>query len=371
MKSWKIIGVAALAATCGCGPKDGSRDFEKAKAAYAVHDLVKADKLFAAALAVAPDDVDRLLYAARVKFDLGELDAAKELAARAALSAEDDADVILFGAQVAWHMREYRTAAAGFAALANDAKQPAEIRAQAWVGLGLVELSGNNSHLARIDFLRAMRLDRRNAAARYHLGLVYQDLGYHEAALEQFNAFVHLDEEASVRVQRVQQKTIPALQESVARAAAERPGVAKRDPAACAGAIAKAEAALKKNNVKSARTAYEEALKADPLSYPAALGLARAWERSDATTAGQQKAFEAYRTACTLSPSAVKTFLAAGALSAKLGQHAQAAEIYSRAVAASPTSLEAIDGLIRALRKTNRAKVAQAYQLYRDSLAAK
>ena len=47
----------------------------------------------------------------------------------------------------------------------------------------------------------------------------------------------------------------------------------------------------------------------------------------------------------------------------------QAVEIYSRAVAANPASLDAIDGLIRALRKTGgKAKVAEAYQRYRESL---
>ena len=70
-----------------------------------------------------------------------------------------------------------------------------------------------------------------------------------------------------------------------------------------------------------------------------------------------------------LRPSAVSTFLAAGSLAAKLGLSLQAIEIYSRAVAANPTSLDAIDGLIRALRKSGgKAKVADAYQSYRESL---
>ena len=44
--------------------------------------------------------------------------------------------------------------------------------------------------------------------------------------------------------------------------------------------------------------------------------------------------------------------------------------IYSRAVAANPSSLSAIDGLIRSLRRVGgKTKVAQAYQLYRDSLS--
>ena len=55
-----------------------------------------------------------------------------------------------------------------------------------------------------------------------------------------------------------------------------------------------------------------------------------------------------------------------------LGQPARAASLYSRAVAANPTSLEALDGLITALRKTgNRAKDVKAYQDYRNSLVTK
>ena len=170
----------------------------------------------------------------------------------------------------------------------------------------------------------------------------------------------------------MQRTVIPALKESISRAATERPGASKRNSAACAAAIAKAEDAMKKGRFKDAREAYALALKSDPLSYPAALGLAKAWGKTDSTKAGQEKAFDAYKTACMLRPSAVSTFLAAGSLAAKLGFSLQAVEIYSRAVAANPASPDAIDGLIRALRKTGgKAKVAEAYQQYRLSLARK
>ena len=50
--------------------------------------------------------------------------------------------------------------------------------------------------------------------------------------------------------------------------------------------------------------------------------------------------------------------------------YGQAVEIYSRAVAANPSSIPAIDGLIKALRKVGgRQKEAAAYQRYRDSLS--
>ena len=369
----KCASAALLAAILGCGPNDGAKEFDQGRAAYEVRDLKKAEKFLEKSLACAPNDVDRLLLLARTELDLGELAKAKALVERAAANSKGDADVTLLKAQVAWHAKDYKTAASGFSDIANNAALDASIRAQGWAGLGVVEMTCDNHHLARIAFLRAIRLDRRNASARYHLGLLYRDsFGYLESALEQFEIFSRLEEEASPRVQKVQRTVIPALKESISRAAAERPGASSRNSAACAAAIAKAEDAMKKGRFKDAREAYVQALKSDPLSYPAALGLAKAWEKTDATKAGQEKAFDAYKTACLLRPSAVSTFLAAGSLAAKLGLHLQSVEIYSRAVAANPASLDAIDGLIRALRKTGgKAKVAEAYQQYRLSLARK
>ena len=190
--------------------------------------------------------------------------------------------------------------------------------------------------------------------------------------MEQFEIFTRLEEQSSPRVQKVQRTVIPALKESISRAAAERPGVAKRNSASCAALISTAEAAVKKGNFKVARETYQKALAADPLSYPAALGLAKAWEKADTTRDGQTRAFENYKTACVLRPSAVTTFLKAGSLAAKLGLNLQTVEIYSRAIAANPSSLDAIDGLIRALRKVGgKERVAAAYQAYRTSLGRK
>ena len=366
----KCASAVLAAAILGCGPRDGSKEFEQGKAAYELRDLKKAERFFERSVVLAPQDVDRLLYLARTELELGELAKAQDAVGRIAAG---DTDVTLLKAQIAWHAKDYAAASDGFAAVANDTKLEPSVRAQGWAGLGVVEMTCDNHHLARVAFLRAIRLDRRNAAAWYHLGLLYRDgFGYLEAALEQFEIFVRLEEEASPRVQKVQRTIIPALKEQISRAAMERPGVAKRNSSVAATSIATAEAALKKGNAKAAREAYQQALAADPLSYPAALGLAKAWEKTDATKAGQQKAFEAYKAACALSPSAVSTFLTTGSLAVKLGYFSQAVEIYSRAIAANPASLDAIDGLIRVLRKGGKAdKVTTAYQKYRDSLGKK
>ena len=119
--------------------------------------------------------------------------------------------------------------------------------------------------------------------------------------------------------------------------------------------LAPGDAAVKKGSYKIARQHYQAAAKADPLSYPAAICLAKAWLKSDSTADGQKKALESYRNACALKPGAIDTFLAAGALAYNLKMYAQAVEIYSRAVATAPYKLDAIDGLIRALRRAGGA----------------
>lgn len=362
--------MTVLGLVVGCTPDDGLQDLADGKAAYEVRDLKKADKLFFKSYQQASTNVETLVYLARVKLELGELTAAQKWIGSAAALAGDDIDIRLLSAQIAWHAKEYAVAAKGFRSIAEDAKLPPELRAEGWTGVGIVEMTNNNRDYARIAFLRATRLDRRHAAAWYHLGLLYRDsYGYLEAALEQFNIFVRLENSASLRVQKVQRSIIPELKDSIARTAADRPGASKRDSSASAAALSKAEDAMKKGNFKTAKLRYQDALAADPLSYPAALGLAKAWLKTDATKKGQSAALEAYKQACVLRPSAISTFVETADLATRTGHYALSVEVYSRAVAADPSSFAAIDGLIRSLRRVGgKGAVAQAYQAYRDSI---
>lgn len=367
----KFGACAALAVLTGCGPNDGTEEYADGNAAYGVRDLKKAEKLFSKSLELNPENVDALVMFARVELDLGEIAAAKGAIEKAAEFDGTSYDVALLDAEIAYHAKDYARATRQFAAVAKNAALDPTVQAMGWTGLGIVEMTCDARDLARIAFLRAIRLDRRNAAARYHLGLLYRGdaFGYLDAALEQFEIYVRLDAEASPRVQNVQRTIIPAIRQDIARRATERPGAANRDAALSSASQARAEAAVKKGTFKTARVEYDKALAADPLNYPAALGLAQMWAKTDTTDFGKKKALEYYKTACALRPSAVKTFLAAGELAMNLGQWATAEEIYSRAVAANPADISAIDGLIRALRKVGgKAKIADAYQVYRESI---
>lgn len=370
--------VLALAALAGCAPGDGSKEYALAGEAYAAGDNLRAEKYYSVSAERNPGNVDALLMLARVKKDLGKVSEARSIVAKAVDLARDDVDVAMLDGEIAYFAKDYGYSLARFTEVAGNTAFDPKARSLAWTGIGIVEMSCigidqkdlEKRALSRIAFLRAIRLDRRNASARYHLGLLYRNsYGYLDAALEQFNVFVRLLDAGDERVQKAQRVFIPEIKEEIARRAAERPGASRRDSSVSAAALVRAEAAVKKGHFKTARLEYDRALAADVLSYPAALGLAKAWERSDRTNFGLRKALEHYKTACSLRYSAVSTFIAAGSLAMRLGQWASAVEIYSRAVAANPSDITAIDGLIRALRKAGgKAKIASAYQLYRESI---
>ena len=364
--------VVALAALAGCEKPEGLQELVAARAAYEVRDLKKAEKLLDKSLSHNPTNVEALVRYAMVKVDLGEIPLAEDAIGRAAALAASDLDVRLLSAQIAYHQNDYPKAHRIYAEIASDASLDSKTRAQGFSGQGVVELAGNEIDLARLSFLKAQRLDVKNAPARYHLGLIYQGLGYYRYAQEQFEIFVRLAELADRRVQDVQRKTIPIIQDAIARQASERPGVSKRDSAAAATALEAAEAAWNRGHFKTAKLRYQDALAADPLSFQAAIGLAKAWEKTDATAEGQKKMFEYYKTACSLNESSVKTLLTTGELAMKLGHYATAVEVYSRAMAADPANISAIDGLIRALRKAGgKNSIAAAYQSYRDLVTKK
>ena len=356
---------------CGCGAKDGLKELAEGKAAYEIKDYRKAEHLFEKGLGYAPENVEILLCLARVKLDLGEIAESCKFINAAQQYGGGDIDVRQLSGQIAWHAKDYNRAAEIFRGIVTDMSLDAKTRARALAEIGIVEMSLNRPHLARVAFLKAIRLDRYNAAACYHLGLVYRDapFGYNDAALEQFEKFVRLDVEASPRVQKVQRSVIPALKELIAGTLTSRPGSSRRDSSACAEALTKADEAWKKNQFKTAKLRYEEALKADSLSARAALGLARSVLKTDATRNGDKKALEYYRTACTLSPMSSNTLLETGKHAMKLGYYQQAAEAYSRALAANCVSRPAIEGLIAAFGKIGYRKAEiKAYREYLDML---
>lgn len=367
-----VVG-SLLTVVAGCGSSDGREEFAEGRSAFQAGDLKRADKQLRKALELDPSNVDAFLYRIQVKLRQGEIPAAKDLLVKVEEIASSDQDVRLLGGQVAWHARDYEKAIEMFRSVAEEASFDDAVRSQAWTGLGVAQATSGSHELARVSYLKAIRLDRNNAAAYYNLGQLYRydPFNFTVPARDQFERFVSLSgaEMSSPRVQRTQRQIIPGLTDAINRENASRAGAANRSESACAAALSKAAAAEKKGKFKAARDAYQDALKADPLSYAAAMGLAKAEQKADSGVNGLNRSLEAYRTACSLKPSAYKTLLEAGRLADKLNKPGAAMRIYSRVLAISPTSTEAVDGLIRASEKSNVDRaVINAYRDYREML---
>lgn len=365
----KAAGALTLAAVVGCGSSDGSEEFDRGKKAYEGRNLAEAERQFAKSLELSAANADAWVYLAMTEIDLGHLAEAATALTRAAQLAGEGFDIQQLRARLAWHNKNYDEARRLFTALSRNRAATPRIRAQAFTGLGIVEMTVSNRDAARVALLLAVREDHTNASAWYHLAQLNRNLfGYTSAAMECYEFFVRLAEKVDSRVKRVQQTVIPELREQSRHESVSRSGAGKRDSAACSKAILDAEGALKNRRLTQARRFYELAVAADPLSHPAVMGLAQTIRRIDTSAKGRKLVLRHLLAACELKPDSLSNLLEAADLASALGENATAAACYSRALAADFRNLTVIDGLIRALRKCGRRGEARIYQSYRDHL---
>ena len=380
LKSTVLVSLLALA---GCGKDDGSASLKIGEEALESGDSEKAVRHLMTSLEVAPDNVDALVLLGEAQYNLGEPVNARKTALRALELAPNDVDVIELAAKTAFLSKDYEQAESLYQSLCTSDRD-AKLRSRGLTGLGILDMArmptaGENAHFyrdrARTRFLLAIRADAMSAAPRYHLALVYREWGYYGIARDNLAQFLHLDKlenkAGSDRAKRVSSRLLPELDDLISQDALQVKGADKRNASACATALAKAKAAWAKKAYKDARTAYEQAYLADVLCYEAAVGLAKSWETVDPSVKGLAEALKYYSAACKIRPSIRDVILKTAEIAVKLGRHATAVEAYSRAVAAAPKDITAIDGLIRALRRTGQAKSADVYQKYRDALGVR
>lgn len=369
-----LLTAAFCSFLCGCGT-DPVKEYEAGRAAFDDTDYKTAAEKFTRVLEVAPGDVDALVMLARSEFALGDLDAAKAAVDKAAATNKDDVDIIELTAQIAFFRRDYALASRSYARIASDMSLDPATRSIGWTGMGVVDFVmiglkpdvPRYRHESRVKFLQAVMLDRRNASARYHLGILYRDtFQYLDAARDEFAAFVYLEPVIDERVRKIKEDVLPGLKKEIAQNAHPSSRV---DSPACAAFLKTGDDAFRKKHWKSAISAYSKALKKDPGSYPAAVGLARSYVRSNRSAFERNEAMNAYLTACKIRPSAISTYLEAGDVALRTGNAATAVELYSRALAANPASKPAVEGLISSLTKTGDTQAASVYRGYLRTLS--
>lgn len=230
--------LAALFAGCDGGPDDGSAEFAEGKAAFAARDLKSAVEHLTASLKICATNLEARVTLALANLALGDIAAADKAIAAARSLEPSSAEVLLADAEVGWMAKDFERAKSGYSSVANAGHLSKELRSQAYSSRAVVELAENDFDRARISLWRSMRLNRRNPAAWYHLGVLSRDTWkFDDAAYQQFLVASRYLDPAGERVKDVLRNVIPALRDSVARAAASKPGITARNPGEAAKLI--------------------------------------------------------------------------------------------------------------------------------------
>jgi len=358
----------ALAVFAGCGPDDGAADFGKGEAAYAARDLRTAASCFSVAAEKNATNFVARMKLALVNLELGELSAAKT-AVEAALTLDPAcAEAKMLDGQIAYLARDYARAKRNFDEVAATKSLPAELRSQALSARAVMEIAANMFDRARLTLWRAVRIDRRNAAAWYHLGHLSRDTyRFEDAALEQFEMAGRLLKEP-VRAKAIARDTIPALRESLRAKFATKPGAAKRDPGAAAKLVAEAETLTKKKEGKKAAAKYAEAYAKDPLSYAAAWNHAKALIAVAKTDADTTKALTAFQDAIDQRPNSQETYRTAARAALTHGKPMRAEKFLSQALAHDPENKATLELYVQTLRRLGKTTEAKLYDAYLKEL---
>lgn len=372
MRKTAIIPLACLAAIlagCDSKPGDGLADLAKGKAALDAGDSKAAVKHLSASIKECATNFEAYAALATAQLALGDVAAADLAAASAAALSPDSAEALMLDAEIGWMAKDFARAKKGYSAVANAKQLPAELRSQAFSSRAVVELAENEFDRARLSLWRAMRLNRRNAAAWYHLGILSRDTWkFDEAALQQFTVAAKFLDPAGDRARDILRNVIPALRDAVSRAAAAKPGLAARNPGAAAKLISEGEELLKKKMQTKALKKFAAAYEADRLSYPAAWNYANLLAATEKTAAGVDKTLAVYASALEAKPMSQSTSLAAARYAMYNKRWATAVKILNHALAHDPESKQLLNLYVQALQKTGDSKTALMYQAWYKEL---
>ena len=362
-----ILAVLALAVVAGCGPDDGSVDFEKGEAAYSARDLQTAVLCYGAAAVKNPTNFTARMKLALANVDLGEIDAARA-AIDSALAVDPlSAEARLLDGHIAYIAKDYSHAKKAFSDISSARQLPKDIRSKAIASQAVMELTANLFDRARVSLWRAIRLDRRNAAAWYHLGYLSRDTyRFEDAALEQFQMASRLMTDP-VRVKSVMQDIIPTIRESLRAKMAGKPGAAGRDPGTAATLVTEGEG-LTKRAPKKAAAKFSEAYSKDPLSYAAAWNFAKSKCDSAKSDADIARVLSAFQDAIDQRPNSQLTYRTAARFALGRRRPIRAERFLSQALAHDPEDKATLELYVQTLRRLGKTSEAKLYDAYLKEL---
>ncbi|MCQ2392227.1 MAG: hypothetical protein MJ240_12460 [Kiritimatiellae bacterium] len=394
--AFAVLAAAIFAGCTGDAVDDGARDLEKGRAAFAARDLKAASEAFAECARKNATNFEARISLALACIELGSPRQADQAAKEAVAIDPSSAEGRLVEGEAAYLVKDYARAKAAFNAVASAQDLPNALRSQALASRAVVELASEGADVARLSLFRAIRVDFKNAAAWYHLGVLSRGtFHFPAAAKDQFEMACRLDPN-SARTRETLRTILPSVRDALAHLAADKPGAAKRDPGLAAKLLAEAATLTKKNDTKGALAKYERAHEADPLSYEAAWSCAQALAKSEpawnspkpekgkpvdkakiaaarakAVAAHVDRVLATYRAALDAKPSKRDTCITAARYALQNQRAKAACDFLSHALAHFYDSKPVLDLYVEALGKLGTAegtRKARLYQAYRKEL---
>ena len=357
----------AMAVLAGCSPDNGVADYEKGEVAYAARDLKSAVRYFHSAAAKNPTNFTARVKLALANVDLGEIAAAKAAVESAMAVDPCSAEARLLNGNIAYLAKNYAEAKSAFADISAAKQLPEEMRSKALVSQAVLELTENMFDRARVSLWRAVRLNRRNAAAWYHLGyLSLNTFRFEDAALEQFQMASRLMTDP-VRAKAVAQNIIPTIRESIRTKVATKPGASMRDPGAAAKLVSEGEGLVKKSPAKAVAK-FAEAYGKDPLSYAAAWNFAKARSSSAKSDADIARVLSAFQDAIDQRPNSQSTYRTAARFALERKRPIRAEKFLSQALAHDPEDKATLSLYVQTLRRLGKSASAKIYESYLKEL---
>lgn len=302
----------------------------------------------------------------------GDAAAATQSVGEALEQTPDSAEAVLVRGQAALKSRDFARARADFAAVAGDASLPAALRSDAWAARGVAEMAQKAGEQARISFLQAIRLNSRNASARYHLGKVLREYFHFDgAALEQFMMAAGCPGLPAAQAKKIKDELIPELSKASKAFEVSVVGKGKCDEKAAKKLIADGDGLLKRKMTTMALKKYEEAFKADRSYEPAALKYVTELRKAGKSSANVEKAFDAYRVLFALRPAREDYYYNAAQFAFEKGRWSVAVSILDRGLAYHPTSMKLLDLQVSSLQKAGKEALGTTWSGYRAAVKAR
>lgn len=345
-----------LLLACGCGSHSGMTAARDGMTAFKEGRYEKAVSCFTRATTRISNSSELYYNLGLAHLKLGNIEPA-QLAFQAAveLSPKNGSSLACLG-QISYLQNDLSNASV-FLEKAAANLSDAQALARALTTAGLVETARQRYSLARLNYLRALKLDRHYAPAYYNLASLYRDqFGLREEALDQFELFIRITDAKNDHYEKAA-NNIKRLRLNLERTRSTEGDRVRRDPPTAAKFLQDGVAAAVSKNYSKAIKAYKDALAADPLTFSAAFGLGMAYRQQRQPA----DAFAAFKQAAAISPNHQDSYCQAAELALQLRQPGEAAKLLDKALARSPYNPASAKLMAQLCHAENRLPEARAY----------